>query len=424
MPNDWKLEQWLSWIEQQHPKSIDLTLERVVKVARQLQLTQFPCPVITVAGTNGKGSCIATMQAILLAQGLNVATYISPHLLYFNERIVLNGQMVDDATLCAAFAVVREAAGDCALTFFEFTTLAALLIFKKWERGNVILLEIGLGGRLDAVNVVEPDICIITSIDFDHMDYLGNTLEAIAAEKAGIIRHNKPVIFGDTTIPQAIVNITQQKQAHLYQLGNDFNYQVTDDNQTAQTWQWQCANTLLQNLPQPKCLLNNAATALMALHCLPEKLRPNQDAIHAGLQSLQLIARRQWISGKPTHLIDVAHNPQATRKLAQVLPSDKRILAVVGMLKDKDHVESLAPLIEKVDQWFIAGLPDCPRGGTAEQLTHVLESLQCDRFESFDTVKEAYQNALEQANDEDIILVFGSFYTVAEVLLLIPDSRA
>jgi dihydrofolate synthase/folylpolyglutamate synthase len=264
---------------------------------------------------------------------------------------------------------------------------------------------------LDAVNVVEPDITIITSIDFDHMDYLGDTIEAIAREKAGIIRANKPVICGDQHIPQTIIDIAEQKQAPLHQLNHDFNYQITQE-----TWQWQYSEKTFKNLPKPRCLLDNAATALMALHCLPRELHPSEAAIQQGLQSLQLTARQQWIHGKPTHLIDVAHNPQATKKLAEQLPRDKRIFAVVAMLKDKAHETTLAPLVDYVDQWFLAGLPESPRGGSAEQLQQALLSLQCPHYQMFTTVKTAYQQALKQANDDDLIVVFGSFYTVAEVV--------
>jgi dihydrofolate synthase / folylpolyglutamate synthase len=414
----WALTEWLSWIEAQHPKNIDLSLERVRQVGLRLSVMRFPCPVVIVAGTNGKGSCVATMQSILLAQGLRVASYTSPHLLRFNERIVINGLPVDDVLLCDAFSVVREAAGQCVLTFFEFTTLAALWIFQNFcqreeSRLDIILLEIGLGGRLDAVNVVEPDVTVITSVDFDHMDYLGDTREAIATEKAGIIREHVPLICGDRDLPQAILHIAIQKNAPLFQLGHDFDFSASNG-----TWNWQSIKKSLITLPQPVCLLENAAIALMALHCLPVALRPNANSIKQGLQSLYIAGRQQWILGKPLQLLDVAHNPQATAKLAQQLPHDKRLLAVVAMLADKAHANCLAPFVDRVDQWFLASLTETPRAGTAAQLQNALLTLT-DKVNSqcFETVSAAYQCACSRALPDDLIVVFGSFHTVAAVLV-------
>ncbi|MCD6060655.1 MAG: bifunctional tetrahydrofolate synthase/dihydrofolate synthase [Moraxellaceae bacterium] len=400
------LDDWLAWLERQHAKTIDLGLERVGAVADRLGVRALGCPVITVGGTNGKGSTVATLVSICRAAGLKVGSYTSPHILRFNERIAIDGAPVDDATLVDAFGKVEAARGEVSLTYFEFTTLAAFLIFR--EAGlDVAVLEVGLGGRLDAVNLVDADVAVVTSIGIDHTEYLGDTRDLIAIEKAGIFRAGRPAICGDTEPPQSLLDAAQQAGARLSCRGSDFDFR--DD---GASWTWQGGERVLSGLPKPALALENAATALAALFAAP--LATDEAALHEGLRRAALPGRLQAAGQRPLVLLDVAHNPHGAVFLMRQLPQQpgRRTFAVFAMLADKDAAGVIDACLGRIDSWFAASL-DGPRGQRADVLAGLLRERGCHVGGEFGTVAAALAAARQQARPADRILVFGSFYTVA-----------
>ena len=402
------LVDWLSYLEQIHPVNIDMGLERVGAVARRMGLTRLPFKVITVAGTNGKGSSCAMAASILMAAGYKVGVYSSPHLLRFTERVRIDGAELSDSEHCAAFAEVEAARGEIALTFFEFATLAGLWLFCR-AAPDVLLLEVGLGGRLDATNVVESDVAMITSIALDHCDWLGDTREAVAVEKAGVYRAGKPAISGEPNPPATIASEAARIGASLRQVGRDFQ---GDEHHTG--WDYHGLNHWL-GLPKPALPLMNAVTVLAALESLGLPLA--ESAIREGLASARLAGRMQRLQTAPLVIVDVAHNPHSAAYLASQLrqiPGKGKRRAVVGMLKDKDMAGSLAELDGLIDQWFLASLTG-PRAATAEQLAVALGDGQGPAA-TFDGVSAAYLAALSASSPDDMVIVFGSFYTVADVL--------
>jgi dihydrofolate synthase/folylpolyglutamate synthase len=417
-----RLDDWLAWLESLHPSAIELGLERVNRVATGLAIS-LPASVVTVAGTNGKGSCIATMEAILLAQGHRVAAYTSPHLLAFNERIRVNGSVVDDNTLCQAFERIEQARGETSLTYFEFTTLAALLVFQQAEL-DVVLLEVGLGGRLDAVNIIDPDIAVVTSIAIDHVEWLGNNRESIAAEKAGIFRKNTPVVCGDPRPPAVLHKRASEMDCPWYGVGQDFVFQSNGD-----SWQWQGNNAAgetiaYRQLPVPSVPLVNAATALQALNCLDLPLETG--AVMEGIQGIMLAGRFQQVyAGGKQLILDVAHNPAAACYLATQLeaqPVKGKTRAVFAVLADKD-VEGMVEAVEKqVDGWLCADLPGVNRALTGEAAAGIIadRGLPVEGF--FADVGQAIDGAIRQSGAEDRVLVFGSFYTIAAALPIVGQS--
>ncbi|WP_321405676.1 bifunctional tetrahydrofolate synthase/dihydrofolate synthase [Tolumonas auensis] len=407
MTQSQSLSDWLSYLEQIHPQQIELGLQRVKTVAERAALTQLPGIVITVGGTNGKGSTCAMLASILQAAGYTTGVYASPHLLRYNERVKINGHEVSDEDLCSAFAEIDQKRADISLTFFEFGTLAAFAVFKKYQP-DVILLEVGLGGRLDATNIIDADISVITSIDLDHCDWLGNTRDAIATEKAGIYRSEKPAICGEPNPPQTLYAAVNQINAQLYTVGEQFSYQLTEDKWTFTGQHWQ-----FTDLPVPALPLQNAATVLATLEHVP--LSVSESAIRSGLENAQLAGRFQTLQNHPTVIIDVAHNPHAARYLAIQLGKQKadKIIAVVGMLKDKDIAHTLQHIVPYVSAWHLADLSG-PRAASAGDLAALLPPEST--FRCHGSVEDAYQAALTQANEHDLIIVFGSFFTVAGVL--------
>lgn len=402
------LVDWLSYLEQIHPVNIDMGLERVGAVARRMGLTRLPFKVITVAGTNGKGSSCAMAASILMAAGYKVGVYSSPHLLRFTERVRIDGAELSDSEHCAAFAEVEAARGEIALTFFEFATLAGLWLFCR-AAPDVLLLEVGLGGRLDATNVVESDVAMITSIALDHCDWLGDTREAVAVEKAGVYRAGKPAISGEPNPPATIASEAARIGASLRQVGRDFH---GDEHDTG--WDYHGLNHWL-GLPKPALPLMNAVTVLAALESLGLPLA--ESAIREGLANARLAGRMQRLQDEPLVIVDVAHNPHSAAYLASQLrqiPGTGKRRAVVGMLKDKDMAGSLAELDGLIDQWFLASLTG-PRAATAEQLVVALGDGQGPAA-TFDGVSVAYRAALAASSPDDMVIVFGSFYTVADVL--------
>ncbi|MGL4191843.1 MAG: bifunctional tetrahydrofolate synthase/dihydrofolate synthase [Vibrio sp.] len=398
---------WLDYLAHIHTSAIDLGLERVQAVAQTAKLTK-PAPiVITVAGTNGKGSTCALMEAILLHAGYSVGVYSSPHLIRYNERVRINGQDLADEMHTQAFAHIEQQRGDISLSLFEFGTLAALYLFEQ-QKVDVLLLEVGLGGRLDATNVVDHDVSVITSLALDHIDWLGDDLGVIGYEKAGIFRAGKPAVCGQPKPPASVAGHADDIGAKLHQVGIQFTYQTT----SSTTWDWHSGRFALTDLPIPALPLPNAATALMALGC--SGLEVSDLDIVAGLANAQLAGRMQQISSAPTIVLDVAHNPHSAHYLAQQLKQrypQQTLHLVLGMLHDKDIAATVAELMPLVNHWYPASLSG-PRAATAAQLCQYLPA---DTTHYVDPVA-AFKAALTQAEPQDVIVVAGSFHTVGEVL--------
>lgn len=426
------LEGWLQHLEGLHPKGqagIELGLDRIRLVKEALGQVQH-CPVIIVGGTNGKGSTCAYLANIIDRAGYRVGCYTSPHLMAYNERVRLNGQPASDAALCAAFERVeaaRQRAGEVALTYFEFGTLAAWEVFAE-AKVEAAILEVGLGGRLDAVNAYEPDVSIVTTVALDHTDWLGPDRESIGFEKAGIYRAGKPAFCADPNPPQRLLDHATSVGADLRLIGRDFGFErpAAESGENRLQWRWWCRageQVIKRALAYPglrgPTQLFNAAVVLAALEAISDKLPVTMQAIRPGLIETELSGRFQVVPGKPAIVLDVGHNPQAVKVLADNLSGMgffDRTLAVVGMLSDKDIAGALAPLKGKVDVWHVATLGGV-RGTPADKLAGILVSsglggdIHCHA-----SPREAMQAAKGQASESDRILVFGSFHTVAGAL--------
>ncbi|WP_180138162.1 bifunctional tetrahydrofolate synthase/dihydrofolate synthase [Acinetobacter sp. YH12043] len=409
------LDTWLDYWSHVHVTGIDLGLERVIPVAEKLGVINPEAKVLTVAGTNGKGSTTTTLAAILNAQGFKVGLYQSPHVYRFNERVKLRGVEVEDQLLIDAFVEVDRARRECdlSLSFFEATTLAAFVIFKH-ELCDVWVLEVGLGGRLDVVNVVNPDVAVITNIGLDHTDWLGDTIEKIAFEKAGIIRPNIPVIFGgQQDIPQAILDKAAECNAPLYAINRDYFYEAFED---GKTWAFASSGTTLK-LPTGSLALDNISTAVAAI--LLSGLEVNQTAIVGGIQAAKLPGRFEVreIQNK-TVIFDAGHNPHGVEFLLKQLRNYlnynkkyKEVICVFSMLADKDINSVVKLLKDTVHLWKIAPL-SVPR---AAEVTLLTDALQGELIEQFDNVKLAFKSALDETENNQLILVCGSFHTLEAV---------
>lgn len=399
------LATWLNYLENLHSTAIELGLSRVRKVAAAMNVLKPAPTVFTVAGTNGKGTTCRVLETALMAAGFKVGVYSSPHLVRYTERVRIQGSELPDTCHTAAFATIEAAREETSLTYFEFSTLSALLLFKQQEV-DVVILEVGLGGRLDATNIVDADVAIITSIALDHTDWLGPDRESIGREKAGVFRGGKPAIVGEPDMPQSIADVAVEKGATLLRRGVDWDYQITGAH-------WTFRDTLgeLSELPLPLVPQPNAATALAALRA--SRLEVSEDALRIALEQATLPGRFQIVSEAPRVILDVAHNPHAASYLAGRLaaqPGKGRVLAVVGMLHDKDIAGTLDCLALVVNGWYCAPL-EGPRGASAEQLIQHL-----GQGRQFNHVAEAWRAALAEAAAEDTILVCGSFHTVAHVM--------
>ena len=432
------LAEWLVFIETLHPKSIAMGLDRVAAVASRMAI-RVDCPVVTVAGTNGKGSTCAIVEAIYRHAGWRTGLYTSPHLLRFNERVRIAGDEASDAALAEAFACVEAArdprparsrsapslrgeedrgAGPTPLTYFEFTTLAAMRLFAA-ARLDVLVLEVGLGGRLDAVNIVDPDVAIVTTVDIDHVDWLGTTRDAIGREKAGIFRPGRRALCGDPDPPRSLVDHAGAIGAPLWRIGADYRYAV----QGAQ-WRYEGPAGARYGLPFPALRgayqLRNAATALATVDALRDRLPVAGGAVRDGLVHVELPGRFQVLPGRPAIVLDVAHNPQAARVLADALASMgffARTIAVFGMLADKDIDAVVRAVAPRIDRWHVATLPG-PRGASASRLAKALDDAGVDAssVRTFDDIAHAFDAARSVANDTDRIAAFGSFLTVGAAL--------
>lgn len=401
------LTEWLTYLESIHPTSIDLGLERVGLVADRLMLRNLaPAKVILVAGTNGKGSTCRYMEQCLLQGGYQVGVYSSPHVLDYTERVRINGQLLGEQAHCEAFSKVERARQEISLSYFEFGTLAGIELLKG-AKLDVIILEVGLGGRLDATNIVKPDVSVVTSVDFDHQGFLGSDLEKIGFEKAGVFRPQKPAILGSAQLPQSVLRHANSIAAQPWVVGQD-----VELIHQAGSYTYQGRTVTYGELSEPQLPLLNLPTALAALEALSLPLTSEQ--VCQGVREASLPGRWQVLQDAPLLVLDVAHNPQATRHLAHrvVAASKSKVHAVVAMLSDKDSASSLEPMLSHVDQWYVAGL-DLPRGASAAQLA---EHLSHAPHQLYPRVAQALNCALESAKQDDMVLVFGSFYTVAEAL--------
>lgn len=401
------LEMWLDYLTSIHTSAIDLGLERVQTVAKAANLTKPAPKIITVAGTNGKGSTCALMEAILLDAGYSVGVYSSPHLIRYNERVRINGLDLEDEKHAQAFDFIEKQRGDITLSLFEFGTLAALRLFQT-ESVDVVLLEVGLGGRLDATNIVDHDVSVITSLAIDHVDWLGDDINVIGFEKAGIYRSGKPAICGQPKAPSTVAAHADDIGAEMYQVDIQYSYQLVDE----KSWCWKHGSYELTDLPVPDLPLQNAATALMALGT--SHLDISDVNIVNGLTNAKLPGRMQVLSEQPTILLDVAHNPHSAGYLADRVArqyANRRLHTVVAMLHDKDIEATLNTLAPISSNWYPASLTG-PRAATANELIVHLPAAS----DSFDNPVEAFEAARRCASEDDVILVVGSFHTVGEVL--------
>jgi dihydrofolate synthase / folylpolyglutamate synthase len=419
------LDAWLTYLETLHPKAIAMGLDRIAAVAQRMSI-RIDCAVITVAGTNGKGSTCAMLETIYRRAGFRTGLYTSPHLMRFNERVRIDASDASDAALTGAFETVEAAresghadAVATPLTYFEFSTLAALLLFSE-ARLDVLILEVGLGGRLDAVNLIDADVAVITSIDIDHGDYLGTTREDIGREKAGIFRPAKRAVCGDPSPPRSLLDHAAAIGAPLWRIGREYGYTA----EGAQ-WRYEGPGGARYGLPFPALRgahqLGNAATALAAVDALRERLPVSAGAMREGLVHVELAGRFQVLPGRPAIVLDVAHNPHAARALADTLSTMgyfPRTLGVFGMLADKDINAVVSALAPRIDAWYVAPLPG-PRGASSARI----EAALTDRgvaersIRAFADIGQAFDAARNDANETDRIAAFGSFLTVAAALV-------
>jgi len=411
------LDDWLCYLESIHPANIEMGLTRVEKVAQQQGLLNLSSKIILIAGTNGKGTTARCLEEMLLAQGYSVGTYASPHIFHYNERVRVNGQKLDNQEHVDAFYALEQGRGETTLTYFEYATLAGLEIFKR-HQVDYILLEVGLGGRLDATNIVSPIASVITTIDLDHKDYLGDTRELVGYEKSGIFRKDIPAIVGDLDIPQSVIDYGKKISASMILSGTDFKY---IDNGTSFEW---ISESDKVEYHQPAIPAQNIATALTTLKSL--NLLPDKKIITEVISQLKVEGRFECISQSPLIYVDVAHNPESARYLAKQLQSYKlqeyKINALVGMLEDKDQKAALSELTQVVDTWSIATL-SCFRGAKNDVLAQKLSSLDINDAQKFASVDNALDNLLpkmqaaDKNGEKQLLIVFGSFYTVADAML-------
>ncbi len=404
------LDDWLHYLEHRDANPIRLGLQNTRLAAQRLNLLAIHAPVITVAGTNGKGSTVAALEAIYSEAGYNVGTYTSPHLFVYNDRIRVNQQSIPDAELLFAFQTIEKSCADLSLTFFEVTTLAALLYFKQFKL-DVMLLEVGLGGRLDATNIIDADLSIITTIAFDHQHFLGDTLEAIGGEKAGILRANKPAIYADENPPQSVLSKAAELHVPLALLGKTYTLQVSDD-----ALQINYGSEKIQ-LPIPSIHPKTAASAVVASQLLQSKLPVAPMHLIKAMQNVSIQGRLQRVDGVVPTLLDVAHNPQAVALLVRAVKDyhpKQHVHAVFSALQDKDLCGLIKPMLEHVDFWYTALLTG-NRASSEERLSSVFQTVMGAVPTCYNHPKNAYRAAVLRAKPGDLIVVYGSFLTVQAV---------
>ncbi|WP_290739540.1 bifunctional tetrahydrofolate synthase/dihydrofolate synthase [Haliea sp.] len=418
------LAEWLARLEALHPREIELGLERVAAVARRLQLLPVSVPVVTVAGTNGKGSVVGALEALLTHKGIRTGVYTSPHLLRFNERIRIGGCEADDAGIVSALQAIDVARGDISLTYFEFATLAGLLLFQR-EAVDVVVLEVGLGGRLDAVNIVDPNVAVITSIALDHQDWLGDSLDAIAREKAGILRPDIPAVIACSEVPAGLAEAVMASGASAYWLGEAFGVEPA-----MQEWDGWVSGTegTRRRLPlsqNPALLAQNLYAALQVLECLGYPVSDVE--AQAILPALQVPGRRQaMIVGGVELVLDVAHNPAAVARLVEFLqqrPCGQKTIAVFSAMADKDIPSMLQLMRGEVDGWFLADQPGNARAATAAGIAAQLRAAGEGMISVSRNLRQALARARSVAAAGDRLLVFGSFHTVAAAMSWLARER-
>lgn len=413
------LSEWLDWQESLHLSSIDLGLDRVSKVASNMSLTKLSMPVITIAGTNGKGSSVAILDSIYRAANYRTGCYTSPHLVRYNERICLGGEQASDADLCEAFESINAARGDISLTYFEFGTLAAAYLFAQYQV-DVAIFEVGLGGRLDAVNLWDADIALITNIDIDHVDWLGDDREQIGVEKAGIMREGKTVVCGDINPTLSMKSESARIGANLLQQGVDFSWSDSTDKEE---WTYLPKNSSAVNYPIPslqgKFQLNNAAAVITLVNHFQETLSVNKEQICQGLKNALVIGRLQKLAESPELIVDVAHNPQSAQALGAYLtdnPVKGKTVALFSALIDKDLEGIITPTVEHFEEWHIIKL-EGPRAYQTDHLVDELKSLGIQKplktHANFQTALKTLQNDLKS---QDRVVAFGSFLVVSGVM--------
>jgi dihydrofolate synthase/folylpolyglutamate synthase len=415
---------WLQWLETLSPHEIDLGLDRVKVVLERLALAQ-PLRVITVAGTNGKGSSVAMLEAILIANGESVGCYTSPHLHQFNERIRIDGEAASDQDIVAAFALIESHRDGIPLTYFEFGTLAALVLFDR-ARPATVILEVGLGGRLDAVNAVDPDACLITNVTLDHCDWLGDDVESIAAEKAGVMRSQTPVVFGSTTVPEAIIAESDRSGAKLILLDRDYGFATSADD----LWSWSGADAEIDGLQRPglegEHQVQNAAGVLALLESLGLSALLDAGTVNRALTSLDLPGRMQrFEQAGQNFIVDVAHNADSARVLCELVRSIEgidRVFVVIGVLAGKDVAGIVTALQAAAIRW-IACTPDSAKPVSAEELAREIAQRSCKPCLISGSVVLAVREVLARAAESDLIVITGSFQTVAPALRCLDDLR-
>ena len=414
------LSDWLGYIESIHPSTVDLTLERIKLVVERLNLN-ISFSIITVGGTNGKGSTCAILESIYKEAGYKVGCYTSPHFLHFNERIKIHTTPVSDELICEAFTKIESVRKDVSLTYFEYGTIAAMIIFADADL-DIAILEVGLGGRLDAVNVFDSDCAIVTTVDLDHMDYLGHTREAIGFEKAGIYRAHKNAICGDFAPPQSLIKHCESIHAELKIIGKDFAYEAHHD-----SFDFLIDSSFVMNVPLPKLQgdfqLANAANALMAVKIIEDQLPLTETAIQQGIAKALLPGRFEEVKLNPSLILDVAHNPQAAKSLSHNLRAHAisgKTIAIFSILRDKDILGVIQALSLDIDSWYVAEIQN-ERAADIETISKAIQKVNPSaHIVPIKNIQEAYQFGSKEVTRNDRIIVFGSFFTVADIMKLIP----
>lgn len=411
MMTDASLNDWLHELERRHACEIQLGLSRMQEAAQRLNVLPFQAKVITVAGTNGKGSTVSVLESIYHTAGYQVASYTSPHLIYFTERIKVHLEPISEQALCGIFAHIEQHCSELKLTYFETATLAAFLYFKSFQL-DIILLEVGLGGRQDATNIVDADLAVITTIDLDHQSYLGHTKEAIGYEKAGILRPGMPFIYGDVGPPLSIIKEAQRLHAPLYELNKHYALHMSNH-----ALQLTFSDKQTVSLPKPTVHPKAAAAAMMAVRLLNKHLPVSHDHFIQAMHTIQIQGRQQLIQGEVTILLDVAHNPQAVDALAEFIRTclpGKKVHAVFSALKDKDLCGLIKPMAALVDDWYPALLATA-RAASKAAILQALKDNLIDALECFEHPLAAFHHARQQAAPGDLMVVYGSFLTVSAV---------
>ena len=411
------LREWLEWQESLHFTAIELGLDRCMTVAKKLDLLSPRYPVISVAGTNGKGSSVKMLESILRAAGYKTGCYTSPHLIRYNERVQINGKEVADEELCKSFNRIDQSRGEISLTYFEFGTLAALDIFQRSDV-DVAILEVGLGGRLDAVNCIDADAALVTSIDIDHEDWLGSDRDSIGLEKAGIYRSTAPAICSDPNPPVSILNYTKNLNIELFLLNKDYRYETGEEN-----WSWYSSDLTIEDIPKPSIYnesqIQNAAGVIMLLSTIKDRLSVDSDAIRKGIQEFTLAGRFQIVPDIAQIILDVAHNRQAVNLLVnnlKHLPVVGKTHVLIGMLKDKDHLAVFKELSEITDYWHIVTLYD-QRGIESLELASKLRKIEKNKpIACYNNTAEALSYIRSIVKPEDRIVITGSFLTVGAAI--------